>query len=47
MVSFPNPGGDHGIDRMQLDRMQLDGPGGHLGDHAGAEDRLGSAVGCP
>src|SRR4029453_2906130 len=30
-----------------VDRMLLDGPGGHLGDHTGADDRLGSAVRRP
>ena len=29
-----------------VDRMLLDGPGGHLGDHTGADDRL-SATGGP
>ena len=30
-----------------VDRMLLDGPGSHLGDHTGADDRLGSAMGGP
>ena len=36
---FTESGRDHGVDRMLLD-----GPGGHLGDHTGADDRLRSAV---
>jgi hypothetical protein len=30
-----------------IDRMLLNGPGGHLGDHTRANDRLGSAVRRP
>src|SRR5215216_2542067 len=31
----------------RVDRMLLDGPGGHLGDHTRADDRLGSAMRGP
>jgi hypothetical protein len=30
-----------------VDRMLLESPGGHLGDHAGADDRLGSSMRRP
>jgi len=39
---FTEAGRDHGVDRMLLDR-----PGGQLGDHTGADDRLGSSMGGP
>ena len=42
VFGFTEAGGYHGVDRMLLD-----GPGGHLGDHTGADDRLGSAMGGP
>ena len=39
---FTEAGRDH-----RVDRMLLDGPGSHLGDYTGANDRLGSAVRGP
>jgi hypothetical protein len=42
VLGFMDPGRDHSVDGMLLD-----GPGGHLGHRAGADDHLGSAVGRP
>jgi hypothetical protein len=41
VLGFVKPSRDHSVDRMLLDR-----PGSHFGDHAGAHDRSRGAVGC-
>jgi hypothetical protein len=42
VFGFTDPGRDHSVDRMLLN-----GPGSHLGDHTRADDRLGSAMRRP